>query len=41
MRDCLDQAVLRIIYDTPFDGENAVEADDIARGAAQFEASVY
>ena len=41
MRDCLDQAVLRIIYDTPFDGENAVGADDIARGAAQFEAIVY
>ena len=41
VRDCLEQAVLRIIYGTPFDGENAVSADDIARGAAQFEASVY
>ena len=41
VRECLEQAVLSIIYDTPFDGENAVGADDIARGAAQFEASVY
>lgn len=41
VRECLEQAVLRIVYGTPFDGENAVGADDIARGAAQFEASVY
>ena len=41
VRECLEQAVLRIIYGTPFDGENAVGAEDIARGAAQFEATVY
>jgi|EP00966_Prymnesium_polylepis_P325889 hypothetical protein len=41
VRDSLEQAVLRIIYDTPYDGENAVAADDIARGATQFVAAVY
>ena len=30
-----NQSVLRLIYDTPYDGENVVGADDIARGAAQ------
>ena len=41
VRECLEQAVLRIIYGTPFDGENAVAAEDIARGAAQFAAAMY
>ena len=41
VRDSLEQAVLRLIYDTPYDGENAVAAEDIARGAAQFAAAMY
>jgi hypothetical protein len=41
VRDCLEQSVLRLIYDTPYDGENAVGSDDIQRAAAQFEAAIY
>lgn len=41
VRDCLDQAVLRLIYNTPYDGENAVAPGDIARATAQFESGIY
>ena len=34
VRDCLEQAVFRHIYNTPYDGENAVGGEVIARGAA-------
>ena len=36
VRECLEQATLRTIYGTPYDGEVAVDPDEIARGASQF-----
>jgi hypothetical protein len=41
VRDCLEAAVLRVIYDTPPDGEATVAAEDVARAAVQFEAAMY
>lgn len=41
IRDCLEAAVLRRVYDIPPDGEATVDAEDIARGAMQFEAAMY
>ena len=35
VRECLEQATLRTIYGTPYDGEVTVDASHIARGAAQ------
>ena len=36
VRECLEQATLRTIYGTPYDGEVAVDPGEIARGASQF-----
>ena len=41
VRKCLEQATLRIIYGTPYDGEVTVDASDIARGAVQFGPAMY
>lgn len=41
VRDGLQQAVLRLIYQTPYDGENRVDPDEITRAASQFAPSVY
>ena len=41
VRDCLEAAVLRLVYDTPPDGETTVAAQDVARAAQQFEVAVY
>lgn len=37
VRDCLEAAVLRLVYDTPPDGEATVAAHDVARAAMQFD----
>ena len=41
VRECLEQATLRTIYGTPYDGEVAVDPGEIARGASQFGPAVY
>ena len=41
VRECLEQATLRTIYGTPYDGEVTVDASHIARGAAQFGPAMY
>jgi hypothetical protein len=41
VRECLDQAVLRIIYNTPYDGETTVDTSKIAHGASAFVPTMY
>jgi hypothetical protein len=41
VRECLDQAVLRNVYNIAYDGEAKVNAADVARGAREFEAAMY
>ena len=41
VRECLEQATLRAIYDTPYDGEVTVDPGEIARGASQFGPAMY
>ena len=41
VRECLEQATLRTIYGTPYDGEVAVDPGKIARVASQFGPAVY
>lgn len=41
VRECLEQATLRTIYGTPYDGEVVVDPDEIAQGASQFGPAMY
>eukprot|EP00966_Prymnesium_polylepis_P280971 6491709-Prymnesium_polylepis.1 len=41
VRECLEQATLRTIYGTPYDGEVTVDPIEIARGASQFGPTMY
>ena len=41
VRECLEQATLRAIYGTPYNGEVTVDPIDIARGTSQFGPAMY
>ena len=41
VRECLEQATLRTIYGTPYDGEVMVDPGEIAWGASQFGPAMY